>query len=481
MTDNPEFWQQQRHDRLTAAGRQPFEIGHVSSPRGGFSYVQNEIITDTDAIGSLSDENRALIAEITDDRAWLDDIHYVRYRYVGPTETFLSFVATWRAAARSAYASSCVDLHYVLTGEKSTVPRGGPAGAPSLSSPHTSSTSWGEGPPVVAVLDTGLDPQSAGAQPTVDTDGVESPRVVFDPQQDVDVLGATPPALGHVTELWSEAGHGTFIVSLVARFAGGGVRIAALRVLDPDGIGTEQTVVEGLRRLRTEFLDQYDCVVKVVNLSLGGFTDDGGWLQDATKLASLYPPELRDQPPSALAAELALWAGPTLQETVFVAAAGNDGVADRPFWPAALAASPQPDHAVVVSVASVDTGLRASSFSNRGSWVTVSSLGEDVVGDYPAGIFRLGPQESETFDGRGARWSGTSFAAPLVAAEIANMAQHPVPQGIGAANAAVPRSGRTAWGLVEAEVKAHPALDAGMGHVWDPRVFAPNLDPTIWT
>jgi len=169
-----------------------------------------------------------------------------------------------------------------------------------------------------------------------------------------------------------------------------------------------------------------------------------------------------------------------LQDTVFVAAAGNDGIVDRPFWPAAFAASPQPSRAVVVSVASIDVALRASSFTNSGDWVKVSSLGEDIVGDYPSGMFRLGPEETETFDGRGARWSGTSFAAPLVAAEIANVAQHPVPQGIGPAFAASPRSGRDAWSLVEGEVQAHPAVDAGMGHVWDPRAFAPHLDPTEW-
>lgn len=478
MTDDVEFWKQQRADRLTVNGREPFTVGYADSDSGGFCYVPNEIIADPDAIGALSAEDQALVVEAPDHLPWLGDGLRL-FQHVGDPLDFLPFVARWRRTWWDRNPRGSVDFHYVLTGEKSTIPRGGPAGPPSLASPHQSPTDWGEGAPVVAILDTGLDPQSAAAQPMSNANGTMSPRVVFDPQADVDILGARPPVPGQVTELLSEAGHGTFIASLVARFAGGGVRIAALRVLDPEGIGSEQSVVEGLQRLRLDFVTRYDRTVKVVNLSLGGFTDDGGWLPPGTNRDELYPPELRDRVPSALAAELARWTGRLLQDVVMVAAAGNDGVTDRPFWPAALAASPQPGQAVVVSVASVDAGLQPSAFTNRGPWVKVSSLGEDVVGDYPAGEFRLGPQETETFDGRGARWSGTSFAAPLVTAQIANVAEHALNLVVGAAITPPERSGREAWGLLEGTLKNQPA-PAGLGDIWDPRAVSPYLNPSEW-
>jgi hypothetical protein len=478
MTENPEFWQQQRFDRLTAPDRQPFAIGYVSSPSGGFAYVRDEILADPDAIGSLSTDNQALVSPVPGTQAWLTGANLVQYRFSGPPEDLLRFVAEWRLAARSAYATSRVDLHYVLTGEmKSTVPRGGPAGAPSLVSSHSSPTSWGEGPPVVAVLDTGLDPASAAAVLQPGAAGVPEPRVLYDPKRDTDVLGSHPPVVGQVTELLCEAGHGTFIASLIAAYAGDGVRIAALRVLDPDGIGTEQSVVEGLRRLREDFVGTYGGAVKVVNLSLGGFTDDGGWLQDPVDQHHLYPPPLRNQMPLGLAAELARWTGEVLGDTVFVAAAGNDGIVGRPFWPAALAGAPQPEHPVVVAVGSLTASLTASSFTNRDSWVVVSTIGEDLVSDYPAGRYRLGPQETETFDGRGASWSGTSFAAPLVSAEIAKRAQYPGPSGAGAVNAVPMLTGRAAWESLEREVRDRPAPDEGLGGIWDPRPVVPKHAP----
>ena len=466
MADNPEYWQQQRFERLTADGHEPFAISHVARPNGGFSYVQGEILADDVAVSELTPEELALIARKPGEQAWLGETLLTQYVFAGTEEDHLRFVAGWRQRTREKNPTSRVDLHYVLTGEKSTVPRGGPAGSPSLTSPHDPPTSWGEGPPVVAVLDTGLDPLSAEAQ---ESNAGNETRVVFEPLLDTDALGA-PAQPGGPTVLLSEAGHGTFIVSLIARFGGGDVRIAALRVLDPDGVGSEELLVEGLRRLREDFVTTYGQTVKVVNLSLGGFTDDGGWLDDDDERNDLYPPELRDQVPTGLAAELDKWTGPMHRDTVFVAAAGNDAVKDRPFWPAALAASPKDGHPLVVAVASVRADLLASGFTNRASWVTASTLGEDIVGDYPEGVFPVSPTGALSFDGHGASWSGTSFAAPLVAAEIVRLAQQPAPS----------LSGRSAWGDLEQAITGNAALDYGLGWIWDPRASGPNLDPTVW-
>lgn len=102
------------------------------------------------------------------------------------------------------------------------------------------------------------------------------------------------------------------------------------------------------------------------------------------------------------------------KDVVVVAAAGNDGWA-APFWPAAF------DWAV--GVGSLDRDGRVSSFSNYGVSADVYALGRNIVNAFPDGTFvcHESPNKGDVrvFSTGLARWSGTSFAAPVVAGLIA--------------------------------------------------------------
>ena len=92
---------------------------------------------------------------------------------------------------------------------------------------------------------------------------------------------------------------------------------------------------------------------------------------------------------------------------VMVASAGNDA-SIRPTWPAA--------YPEVIGVAALGPAGPAA-FSNAGHWVDCCAPGVDLVS-----TFHRAPRHDPPFHGW-ARWSGTSFAAPLVAAMIAREVQ----------------------------------------------------------
>ncbi len=102
------------------------------------------------------------------------------------------------------------------------------------------------------------------------------------------------------------------------------------------------------------------------------------------------------------------------RDCVLVAAAGNDSWA-APFWPAAFPWA--------VGVGSLDRDGRVSDFSNYGVSADVFTLGRNIVNAYPDGTFvcHESPDKGDVrvFGTGLARWSGTSFAAPVVAGLIA--------------------------------------------------------------
>lgn len=259
----------------------------------------------------------------------------------------------------------------------------------------------------LAVLDTGIPAQLAKWHPRL----AERLRADSD---DIDALDLDGDGL-----LDFEAGHGTFICGLVQRVAPN-LAIDPEQVLDSFGFGTDLGVALALSEV----------TAPVVNLSLGGYTEG-------------------DRPPPLTAAALRA----LRPDVVVVAAAGNHG-SDRPFWPAAFKR--------VISVAAVDTTVTPAvpaGFSNFGWWVDVCAPGVDLHAAYVQGRRQDddtdGPADFEGW----ASWSGTSFAAPLVAAAIA--------AGV---------AGGGAGPVVAAELTA--ALASLPGHPEYGRYFDPGVDLT---
>lgn len=189
---------------------------------------------------------------------------------------------------------------------------------------------------------------------------------------------------GGVATIPDYAGHGTFIAG-VARCMAPAAKVVVTRDFNTAGAIAEHQIVLRLREALSLAPD-------VISLSAGGATR-------------------KDLP---LLGFEAFWESYRhYKGTVLVASAGNNS-SRRPFWPAAF---PQ-----VVGVGAVAANGRARAyFSDHGPWVDVYAPGEDLVNAYAHGVYhyREPPNTgSHHFHGM-ARWSGTSFAAPLVAGLIA--------------------------------------------------------------
>ena len=195
---------------------------------------------------------------------------------------------------------------------------------------------------------------------------------------EVDPLG--PLLLNGLYDIPRYCGHGTFIAG-VARCEAPESTVYVANDYINGGL-QEWKVVQQLQALLADQAPQ------VVNLSAGSYSRND-W-----PLLSFSAFE---------------YGGVTL-----VCAAGNDAT-HRKFWPAAF------DWAVAVGALGADQRNRAW-FSNYGDWVDVYTLGEGLVNAFATGeyTYHEPPKRPATqvFDGR-ARWSGTSFAAPLAAGLIA--------------------------------------------------------------
>lgn len=245
--------------------------------------------------------------------------------------------------------------------------------------PESSKKSFAEIPDErakVIILDTGLaaePPGLLGAQNYKDTDTGDRDA----PDESTPRDNLLDPA----------AGHGTFIAGIVEQIAPRQQTIVC-RVLSTFGDGDVADIAERLDRLRTspkpgQEIDD----TTIINLSFGGYAD-------------VAMPTLR----RAIEAIQELGA-------VIVASAGNDGLCQM-MYPAAFPG--------VIGVGSIEPAGRAF-YSNHGPWVRACAPGTHLTsafhtfnGAHPSDA-GADPDEFEEW----AHWTGTSFAAPIVAAALA--------------------------------------------------------------
>ena len=280
--------------------------------------------------------------------------------------------------------------------------------------------------PVVAVLDTGagkhywLPDEIVDRAPTV----LGLPLGLTDPATDPEFTGALNSPLEGTLD--SDSGHGTFIAGIIRQLCPD-ANILAVRVMYSDGVVGESDLLRAVGRLvfRQQLallLDQPEQLVDVVSMSLGYYHES----------------------PSDVAFDQLLLA--PLQElgrlgVAVVASAGNDST-PRHMYPAGFAPNkqgpvfdPSPDTVPVSSVGALNPdGQTIALFSNAGDWVSCHRVGAAVVSTMPttfngslqpaaelfvAGDGHRASLDMDNYHGGFATWSGTSFAAPVLAGQLA--------------------------------------------------------------
>jgi len=243
-----------------------------------------------------------------------------------------------------------------------------------------------------------------------------------------------PEGTGVVDELTGAldplSGHGTFVAGVV-RQAAPGARIVALPVLDSAGLAAEQDVMRTLTVVLVlhlisqsqgrETFEESGGVVDVLNLSMGFYHQDG---------------EVTHHPVRSLV-DLFGRAG------VGVAATAGNQATTTPMYPGGWAAQagtdPDPTGPVpMVCVGALNPdGCTVAMFSNAGPWVTTHRPGVNVVSTLPV-TFDASAQalrataspstpdqvratpDPDNFAGGFGVWSGSSFAVPRLAGQLAH-------------------------------------------------------------
>ncbi len=291
--------------------------------------------------------------------------------------------------------------------------------------------------PVIAVLDTGIGPHPwfgladrsgpppAGSGLAVAPDiqaailqaelgsGTTVPTQLLHDYWDAPTTGQ--PLIGDID---TDTGHGLFIAGIV-RQACPEADTLAIRVVHSDGVAYEVDVLLALHLLadrvrNAQANNRPQDMVDVVSISMGYYVEDPADVAFTGQFGSVI-------------AEL-LGLG-----VLVVAAAGNDATTRR-FYPAAFADQPlgggSGPQVISVGALNPDVATSKALFSNEGPWVHCWATGAGVVSTYPTDVrgtaaadhevpgFGRNSFDPDDYSAGFAVWDGTSFAAPLAAAEL---------------------------------------------------------------
>ncbi|WP_033261612.1 S8 family serine peptidase [Amycolatopsis vancoresmycina] len=297
--------------------------------------------------------------------------------------------------------------------------------------------------PVIAVLDTGIGPHpwfgladrsappAAGSGLAVAPDiqnailqgelasGTTVPTQLLHDYWDAPSTGQ--PLIGDVD---TDTGHGLFIAGII-RQACPEADTLAIRVVHSDGVAYEADVLFALHLLadrvrNAQAGNRPQDLVDIVSISMGYYVEDPADVAFTGRFGS------------AIAELLGLG-------VLVVAAAGNDATTRR-FYPAAFADQPLGSGCgpQVISVGALNPDVAASKalFSNEGPWVRCWATGAGVVSTFPTDVrgtaaadhevpgFGRASFDPDDYSAGFAVWDGTSFAAPLAAAELGKALLH---------------------------------------------------------
>lgn len=215
----------------------------------------------------------------------------------------------------------------------------------------------------VAILDTGLSPTHASlwARVTDSANFVEPGQPAYDLALGVDTTGNGIADEG--------AGHGTMVAGIMAMMAPD-TRLVVVRVADSDGVGNAWTLLCGVAFAVTSGARVANISFGLLNREIPAFEGVLNWAKTNNLL--------------------------------IVAAAGNN---DTPGNSHELASYPAA-YDKAVSVTGVGLDDKKSPYANWDRTVDVAAPSDQIVSFY--------------LDGEWAKWSGTSFGAPITAAAIAN-------------------------------------------------------------
>jgi hypothetical protein len=288
--------------------------------------------------------------------------------------------------------------------------------------------------PVIAVLDTGIgtnpwlptssDPADdafilldSAMQALIEANEKGEPEVLDTPMD-------TPVYDSAITRrLNTHSGHGSFIAGIIRQRCPD-AKVRSIRIMHDDGVIYENDLQMVLWNLLLQVKraqadpSSVSGFVDVISLSAGYYSEDPHNQSDTWKLTGLLT-------------ELAR------HGVLFVASAGNDST-DRMCYPAALSQTPSGEALpLALGVGALNPNGSKAYFSNDGSWVDYWATGAAVVSTLPidfngaespqyeveATTAPGSPQHRETLDPDDFRsgfavWSGTSFSAPFVAAEL---------------------------------------------------------------